>query len=65
MEEGPRSSHVPDVALSDDLSAEDSMAGAETSAEDVDASFAQMSKRFGEAGGEIYLPADATTESRT
>jgi hypothetical protein len=31
--------------------------GAETSAEEVDASFAQMSKRFHDEGGEIYLPA--------
>jgi phosphomethylpyrimidine synthase len=36
---------------------EDSMAGAETSASDVDASFAQMSKRFHDEGGELYLPA--------
>ena len=35
----------------------DSMAGAETSTQDVDASFAQMSKRFHDEGGEIYLPA--------
>jgi hypothetical protein len=27
------------------------------SAEDIDASFAQMSKRFHEEGGEIYVPA--------
>jgi len=33
------------------------MAGAETSAQDVDASFAQMSKRFHDEGGELYLPA--------
>jgi hypothetical protein len=33
------------------------MAGAETSASDVDASFAQMSKRFHDEGGELYLPA--------
>jgi hypothetical protein len=26
------------------------------SAEDIDASFAQMSKRFHEEGGEIYVP---------
>jgi hypothetical protein len=28
------------------------------SAEDIDASFAQMSKRFHEEGGELYVPAD-------
>jgi hypothetical protein len=28
------------------------------SAEDIDASFAQMSKRFHEEGGEIYVPAE-------
>jgi hypothetical protein len=27
------------------------------SAEDIDASFAQMSKRFHEEGGELYVPA--------
>jgi phosphomethylpyrimidine synthase len=31
---------------------------------DVEEGMAQMSKRFEEAGGEIYLPADVTTESR-
>jgi hypothetical protein len=40
-----------------DADAEAGMAGAETSAEEVDASFAQMSKRFHEEGGEIYVPA--------
>jgi hypothetical protein len=38
------------------------MAGAETSDPDVDASFAQMSKRFHDEGGEIYVP---TVEERT
>ena len=33
--------------------------GAEMSNHDIDASFAQMSKRFHDEGGEIYLP---TTE---
>ncbi len=33
------------------------MAGAEMSDKDVDAGFAQMSKRFHDEGGEIYLPA--------
>ncbi len=33
------------------------MAGAELSDEDVDAGFSQMSKRFHDEGGEIYLPA--------
>ncbi|MES2137736.1 MAG: phosphomethylpyrimidine synthase ThiC [Pseudomonadota bacterium] len=37
--------------------AEAGMAGAETPTEDVDASFAQMSKRFHDEGGEIYVPA--------
>jgi phosphomethylpyrimidine synthase len=37
---------------------EDSMAGAETSDPDVDASFAQMSKRFHDGGGELYVPAE-------
>jgi phosphomethylpyrimidine synthase len=37
--------------------AEAGMAGAEMSAEDIDASFAQMSKRFHEEGGELYVPA--------
>jgi len=44
--------------------ADEGMAGAETSDQDVDAGFAQMSKRFEEAGGEIYLPTDSTTESK-
>jgi len=44
--------------------ADEGMAGAETSYQDVDAGFAQMSKRFEEAGGEIYLPTDSTTESK-
>jgi phosphomethylpyrimidine synthase len=35
----------------------DSMAGAEVSDQDVDASFAQMSKRFHDEGGELYVPA--------
>jgi hypothetical protein len=33
------------------------MAGSETSDQDVDASFAQMSKRFHDEGGEIYISA--------
>jgi hypothetical protein len=33
------------------------MAGAGTSDQDVDASFAQMSKRFHDEGGELYVPA--------
>jgi phosphomethylpyrimidine synthase len=36
---------------------EDSIAGAGTSDQDVDASFAQMSKRFHDEGGELYVPA--------
>jgi hypothetical protein len=28
------------------------------SAEDIDASFAQMSKRFHEEGGELYVPTE-------
>jgi phosphomethylpyrimidine synthase len=36
--------------------AEAGMAGAETSAQVVDAGFAQMSKRFHETGVEIYVP---------
>src|SRR4030095_8801196 len=35
--------------------AEAGMAGAETSDQEVDASFAEMSKRFHDEGGEIYL----------
>jgi hypothetical protein len=38
-------------------SANQFVAGAETSAEEVDASFARMSKRFHDRGGEIYVPA--------
>src|SRR5690348_7501622 len=45
-------------AASASADAEAGMAGAETSDEDVDASFAQMSKRFHDEGGEIYLPAE-------
>jgi phosphomethylpyrimidine synthase len=37
--------------------AESGMAGAETSRQDIDASFAQMSKRFHDEGGELYVPA--------
>src|SRR3954447_4091002 len=37
--------------------AEPGRAGAETSDQDVDASFAQMSKRFHDEGGELYVPA--------
>jgi hypothetical protein len=33
-------------------------AWSEPSDQDVDASFAQMSKRFHEEGGEIYVPAE-------
>ena len=32
------------------------MAGAEMSQKDIDASFAQMSKRFHDEGGELYVP---------
>jgi hypothetical protein len=39
--------------------AEAGMAGAKTSDQDVDASFAEMSKRFHDEGGELYVP---TTE---
>ena len=38
-------------------SAEAGMTAADTSEQDVDASFAEMSKRFHDEGGEIYLPA--------
>jgi phosphomethylpyrimidine synthase len=38
--------------------------GGSVSEVDAEAGMAEMSKRFEEAGGEIYLPADATTESR-
>jgi len=34
------------------------------SQQDAEAGMAEMSKRFEEAGGEIYVPADVTTESR-
>jgi hypothetical protein len=37
---------------------DEGMAGAETSDQDVDAGFAQMSKRFHDEGGEIYVPAE-------
>jgi phosphomethylpyrimidine synthase len=37
--------------------AEAGMAGAEMSEPDIDASFAQMSKRFHDEGGELYVPA--------
>jgi hypothetical protein len=33
------------------------MAGAEISGQEIDAGFAQMSEKFREKGGEIYLPA--------
>jgi hypothetical protein len=33
------------------------MAGAEISGQEIDAGFAQMSEKFRENGGEIYLPA--------
>jgi hypothetical protein len=33
------------------------MSGAETPHQDIDASFAQMSKRFHDEGGELYVPA--------
>jgi hypothetical protein len=33
------------------------MAGAEISDPEIDAGFAQMSEKFREKGGEIYLPA--------
>jgi phosphomethylpyrimidine synthase len=36
----------------------------QTEAEEADAGMAEMSKRFEEAGGEIYLPTDSTAESR-
>jgi hypothetical protein len=36
----------------------DSMHRAETFDPDVNASFAQMSKRFHDEGGELYVPAD-------
>ena len=32
--------------------------------QDADAGMAQMSQRFQDAGGEIYLPTDFTTESK-
>jgi hypothetical protein len=34
------------------------MAGAEMSDEDIDAGFAQMSKRFHDQGGELYVPTE-------
>jgi phosphomethylpyrimidine synthase len=38
--------------------------GAPVEGTNADAGMAEMSKRFEEAGGEIYVPADATMESR-
>jgi phosphomethylpyrimidine synthase len=38
--------------------------GAPVTSSEAEAGMAEMSKRFEEAGGEIYLPADVTTESR-
>ena len=41
----------------DEVAADEGMTRAEPSASDVDASFAEMSKRFHDEGGELYLPA--------
>jgi phosphomethylpyrimidine synthase len=53
LQETSQSAHPEPV----EGSSEEGMTGAETSPEDVDASFAEMSKRFHDKGGEIYLPA--------
>ena len=51
--EAPAVGEVERPVLTD---VEADMAGAEMSQKDIDASFAQMSKRFHDEGGELYVP---------